>query len=650
VIAGLAVLVTPLGRMGVAVVVARLVLRGIQPGIYPRGGSVHLRVWFAERFADNVGAMNLAGAPWMILYARALGATIGAGVDLHSLPPITGHLKIGAGASIEPEVDLTGYWLDGDEFRIGRIFIGAGSTIGARSTLLPNARIGKGAEIEPGSAVYGHVPAGQMWGGSPATRQGKAGGDWPELRPPRGGGWVTAFGIGSLALSLLPVLAAIPALYFIATDVLTAQTLSELLLHALLWLPAIVLSWVVSLAVLTIVVVRLLSIGLREGVYPVRSRVGWQVWATERLLDSARTQLFPFYASLITPLWLRALGAKVGSNVEASTVLLLPCMTTIGNDAFLADDTMIAGYELGHGWMRIAPARVGRRGFLGNSGMTGPGRQVPNNGLVAVLSRAPRKARKGSSWLGNPPVRLRRAVAEFDDSRTYDPPFYLKLSRALWELCRVIPLIVSAALGLGVLAALQWLLVTVSPWIAVIAAPAVLLVAGTLAAGITTAMKWLLVGKIHVGEHPLWSSFVWRNEVADTFVEMVAAPWFANIATGSPVLALWLRTLGVRVGAGVWCESYWLPEADLVTLHDAAVVNRGCVVQTHLFHDRVMQLDAVTIGSGATLGPHSVILPAASLGAHATVGPASLVMRGESLPSGSSWGGNPITSWNRVSQ
>ena len=48
---------------------------------------------------------------------------------------------------------------------------------------------------------------------------------------------------------------------------------------------------------------------------------------------------------------------------------------------------------------------------------------------------------------------------------------------------------------------------------------------------------------------------------------------------------------------------------------------------------------------GATLGPHSVILPAARIGAHATVGPASLVMRGEEVPVGSRWIGNPIGPW-----
>ncbi len=69
------------------------------------------------------------------------------------------------------------------------------------------------------------------------------------------------------------------------------------------------------------------------------------------------------------------------------------------------------------------------------------------------------------------------------------------------------------------------------------------------------------------------------------------------------------------------------------------------MVQTHLFHDRVMSLDTVELEDGSTLGPHGVVLPAASIGRDATVGPASLVMRGEHVPDGSRWAGNPIAPW-----
>ncbi len=639
------IFVSPLGRMTLAVIVARIVLFGLVEGNYARGASVHLRVWFVERFVEASGAASLAGAPWVRLYARALGASIAPGVDLHSLPPVTGLLTIGTGSSIEPEVDLSGYWIEGNTFTLGSIVVGADVTVGARSTLLPGSRIGKAAEILAGSAVFGKIPAGQQWAGSPARRMGKSRHDWPVGRPLRGVKWLYAYGFLAMVLGAVPLMSISPALGLALLAAARTNSLGEALAITALTMPLYVALSGLLFAVLTITAVRLLALGIKPGVFPVRSSSGLRVWATEKMLDSARTLLFPVYASLFTPIWLRLLGARVGRNVEASTVLLLPTMTSIGHDAFLADDTLIASYELGHGWMRIARAKIGRKGFLGNSAMTAPGRAVPKNGLVAVLSSTPKKAKIGTSWLGNPPVRLRRAVAEFDETRTFEPSGWLKFARFLWELGRFVPVIISALIGLLTFASLEWILGQTSFSSVVVVAPVILLASATAAAAVTTIAKWSLVGRIRVSEHPLWSSFVWRNEVADTFVEMVAAPWFANTAIGTPVLALWLRTLGAKIGRGVWCETYWLPEADLVTVGDGAVINRGCVVQTHLFHDRVMQLDTVVVAAGGTLGPHSVILPAASIEAHAVVGPASLVLRGETVPGGSQWSGNPIASW-----
>ena len=79
------------------------------------------------------------GAPWLVYYARALGNKVGKGVDLHSSPPVTGMLTLGHRCSIEPEVDLTGHWIDGDLFHVGPITVGNDATVGARTTLLPGA-------------------------------------------------------------------------------------------------------------------------------------------------------------------------------------------------------------------------------------------------------------------------------------------------------------------------------------------------------------------------------------------------------------------------------------------------------------------------------------------------------------------------------
>ncbi|MGE0216923.1 Pls/PosA family non-ribosomal peptide synthetase [Mycolicibacterium sp.] len=644
ILAGFLLFVSPLGRMAIAVFGARILAGTIAPGTYRRGGSVHLRVWLAERLAEASGAENMAGAPWLVYYARALGNSVGKGVDLHSAPPVTGMLTLGHRCSIEPEVDLCGHWIDGDRFHIGPITVGNDATVGARTTLLPGAVVGKNADVAPGSGVVGKVKNGQYWKGSPAVKSGKAKHPWPDHRPPRAPLWVAVYGVTSMLLGALPLTALAAGLAVIGWGIRGTASLSQAVLPALTWLVPATAAAVLVYAVLTVLGVRALAIGLNEGYHPVRSRSGWQLWATERLMDSARNYLFPIYAALLTPWWLRLLGAKVGAGTEISTALLIPKFTVVEDGAFLADDTMVASYELGGGWIHVARATIGKRAFLGNSGITQPGRRVPDDGLVAVLSATPHKAKAGSSWLGSPPVRLRRKPTAADALRTFHPSARLKALRAIVETFRFVPVVVTFGIGVAVLGALQAVVAAGWGWAALAAGP-VLLVAGALACGVAAVAKWLVIGRISAIEHPLWSSFVWRNEVSDTFVETVAAPWFARAAAGTPVMNLWLRALGAKIGRGVWCETYWLPEADLVTLGDGATVNRGCVVQTHLFHDRIMRMDTVVLEPGATLGPHCVALPAARIGAGATVGPASLVMRGDEVPPSTRWQGNPIAPW-----
>ena len=647
VIVGMVGLVSPPGRMGLGALGARTLLRGIRPGTYPRGGSVHLRLWIAERLNDELGAANLSGAAWTPYYARALGARVGRDVDLHSLPPVTGMLTLGRGCSVEPEVDLSGHWIDGDILRIGSITVRAGARIGARSTLAPGSHVGKNAEVGPGSAVLGDIPDGEFWSGSPAAALATARGPWSDSRPPKRRRWVAAYAAGGSAVSMIPIVAIVCAGLLLLPGLRTASSIGEGLRHALWLLPvATVIAFLVT-AILSASVVRAAGIGLEPGHHPIHSRRAWQAWMTLRILDDCRTWLFPLYASSLTPTWLRALGASVGRRVEASTVLLIPGLTTINDEAFLADDTLIGSYELGGGWLRIERVKIGKRAFVGNSGMTAPGRKVPKGALVAVLSAAPRrkKAKPGTSWLGSPPVSLRRTSDITDVARTYAPPRQLRVARAAIEMCRLVPLMISAALAAAVVAALDRILAGSGLPAAALLSGLLLVTAGAVAAGVSSMAKWVLVGRHTSTDHPLWSSFVWRNELVDAFIETLAAPWFARPAIGTLALNVWLRSLGARIGRGVWCETYWLPEPDLVSLHDGATVNRGCVLQTHLFHDRVMSIDTVTLRHGATLGPNSVALPAAAVGHHATVGPVSLVMRGECVPDKTVWTGNPIGPW-----
>ncbi|MFP7366246.1 Pls/PosA family non-ribosomal peptide synthetase [Corynebacterium callunae] len=647
VIAMIVIFATPIGRLPIGGWGARILTTGIKPGDYPRGGFTHLRIWTAERLADASGSRNISGATWVNYFARSLGVKMGKGVDLHSLPPVTGMLTLGNNVSIEQEVDLRGYWIDGDILRLGRIEVHDNARIGARSTLLPGTVVGKGAHLQPGSTVTGdkNIKPGSRWAGSPAQKVGRAKHRFPETHPPRRSRWVPIYGLTSIVLSLLPLIALGAGAAF--TLWLAYLAPLGLALGVLAFSPLGALVAFATYTVMIWILVRLLSIGIKGGITPVRSRLGWQVWAVERLMDDARTYLFPLYASQLTPLWFRSLGAKIGKDVEISTAVMVPKLADIREGAFLADDTLIGGYELGNGWLLTGETRIGKRSFLGNSGIAGPERKLGKNSLVAVLSSTPKKAKASSNWWGSPPERMRRVTVEVEEgeAKTYNPGLGVKIARGIVETARLLAPMVSGLLAALTLLTLQFLLTTFNWWIAWLLGGIVLMAVGIQAMAITVIVKWLCVGRHKATDHPLWSPFVWLNELQDAFVESVAGPWFLIPNLGTGMLNFGLQALGAHIGRGAWVESYWFPETDLCFIGEGATVGPGVVVQTHLFQDRVMSLDTVTVSAGATLADHSVALPAAFIDTSATIGPGSLVMRGDQVPAHTRWQGNPIEPW-----
>ena len=639
--AAFVVLCTPPGRIPVGALGARVIRGRVTPGVYPRGGVRHVRLWAAERWLHASGALNISSANAAKITGRMLGAKIGKGVDMHTFAPVTGLLTVGEGAAIEPEVDLSGVWLDGDELHVGEVKIGAEARVGARSTLMPGTEIRQGAHVEPGSTVTGDKPVkkGSRWAGSPARKVGRSKHRFPDERPPRRPLWALGYGLTSLLLALLPAAAAV-------AGAAAALGLARLADTASVWglLVFAPVGGLVSFGCglgLTWVAVRVASIGVRPGVFPVRSVHGWALWTVTRLMDDARTRYFPIYAGLATPVWLRSLGATIGERSEVSTAVLVPKLTEVRNGAFLADDTMVGTYELGDGWIRTERTVVGKRSFVGNSGMVAPGRKLAKQSLVAVLSASPKKSKAGSNWWGSPPERMRRVEVEAAGEATYAPSRALMRRRGLVETLRLLAPMAQAVLVAVFAAAVVTLLERFGFWTYLLGG-LVWMAVGALAVGSAVVAKWVLVGRQRAGEHPLYSWYVWLNELQDQFVEVVAAPWFFNHAAGSGEMNLALRALGVRVGRGAWVESYWFPETDLCQVGRGASVGPGTVVQTHLFQDRVMSLDTVAIQDSATLAAHSVSLPGSVIGAGATVGPGSLVMRGDEVPAMTVWQGNPV--------
>ena len=274
-------LASPYGQVAVAVAARRVLLPRLRPGRYPRDSWFACRVWFLERLGEYCNLARLAGTPWATRCARLIGADIGAGARLASMPSLTSLVHIGDGATVEAQVDLHGWWIDGQELVVGEVRVGAGASVGARTLLAPGASIGTGAEIEPGSVISGTIPDGEHWGGSPARYLGLAGADWPSQAPapnPRPRFWKFMFACGLAWEGLLVLLALIPGLLALTLCGAPVPSLGGSLLVALGEAGVLAALSTVTLAVLVACTLRVVWRLVRPGLHSDDGALGWALW------------------------------------------------------------------------------------------------------------------------------------------------------------------------------------------------------------------------------------------------------------------------------------------------------------------------------------------------------------------------------------
>ena len=639
------VLASPPARIALQCFCTRVLLRDSKPGRYSRYSSLAARLWFVDRLSEVTRFQRLGGTPWADRYARLVGADVGEGARLATVPPAGSLLHIGAGATVESNVDMRGWWIDGQELVVGEIRIGAGARIASRVLLNPGAVIGDGAEIEVGTVISGEVPAGERWGGAPARRTGSAGDNWPAETPKASGrgGWAWLFGAGIVLELAIEIAAFVPAIGLLALLGSALPTLQTSLVQILVEAAVVAAITVPMTAILVALTLRLVWRLVQPGWYDEHAPVGWALWFGEQLKQSSSTLLFPLYASLYTRPWFRLMGLKVGRGTEISVTTGLNPLVTFGELSQCTDDIGFCGVRSRDGWMAIEPIEIGDRSFLGPGSILRGGTRLDDDSLLGVMTLSPRRPDSGTSWLGVPALELPRVPDATDASRTVNPPKRLKLARGVMDLLRLlVPNTIALVIEVLEIMSLATLAAHFGLAFAIVAAPFVLIAGGLVATAVTVVMKWTLIGRYSRSEHPLWSFFVWRDEMMNAAQEQLADERMLRLAVGTPVMSMYLRAMGSKIGRGVWCETTAVTEHDMITLDDGTAVNRGGCLMTHLFHDRLLRIGPTHLDPGATLGPTAVVLPDTHVGTDTRVLGHSVVLRGEELPAGTRWHGTPV--------
>ncbi len=501
------------------------------------------------------------------------------------------------------------------------------------------ARIGKDVHIGT-----------DTWAGSPARRVSRSEAMAPahSAPPPPVRGPVRRAATAALYAGLV-LLFPLLLLGAIAPGMLL---LTRLLAHPLLYLAAAPLvggSFGLCMAVLVAALKWLLIGRIRPGTYPVHGWFYVRKWIVDQLLALGLDFLASLRATLYLAPWYRALGAKLGRFVELSTATsITPDLLEIEEGGTVADEASLGAARVEGGWMTLARTRLGRRAFVGNSAVVPAGAVVGDGSLVGVLSLAPtgpaEAGRRDATWLGSPPRMLprREPSAAFSDARTFRPSRRLWLARGAFELLRVtLPpagfilvtaTVITAALGL-------WDRVGLAATLGLLPLVYAACCAGALV--VVALAKWTLVGRFRPFVRPLWSGFVWRLELSNALYEFLATPLALDALQGTPFLPWYFRLLGARIGRRVYSHTTGLIEFDLVDVGDRTALNEDCVLQTHLFEDRVLKASHLRVGADCTVGAGSVVLYDARMEDGARLDAISLLMKGETLPAGTAWAGSP---------
>ncbi|HEY4330008.1 MAG TPA: Pls/PosA family non-ribosomal peptide synthetase, partial [Phycisphaerae bacterium] len=153
----------------------------------------------------------------------------------------------------------------------------------------------------------------------------------------------------------------------------------------------------------------------------------------------------------------------------------------------------------------------------------------------------------------------------------------------------------------------------------------------------TILAKWLLVGRLKPGNYPMWGFFHLRWWLMHRILDAVAVEYLE----GTPLLNLYFRLMGAKIGRNVHFRSYNIGAFDLVSVADDTCLGDGTGLLGFTFEGGFLRLGPVKVGRRCHVGAGSVLQLGSSMQDDSRLMHMSLLPEGMRIPSGETWFGAP---------
>jgi len=116
---------------------------------------------------------------------------------------------------------------------------------------------------------------------------------------------------------------------------------------------------------------------------------------------------------------------------------------------------------------------------------------------------------------------------------------------------------------------------------------------------------------------------------------------FLNWIRVTPLLTLYHRLMGMKVGARVQINTAVIADQNLITIGDDSVVGGDATLVAHVAERGQLVTAPVRIGRKVTIGLMSVILPGCEIGDGAVIAAGAVLSKGARVGPGEVWAGVP---------
>ncbi|HXY58588.1 MAG TPA: Pls/PosA family non-ribosomal peptide synthetase [Methylocystis sp.] len=158
--------------------------------------------------------------------------------------------------------------------------------------------------------------------------------------------------------------------------------------------------------------------------------------------------------------------------------------------------------------------------------------------------------------------------------------------------------------------------------------------------------KWLVIGRTRPGRYPLWGVYYYRWWLAQRLMGLTHAKWFQV----SPLMNLYLKALGARIGKDAQISEFEAGAIDLVSIGDGACLGAKLKLSNARVVGNELIIGAIDIGADAYVGSSCAIEEDVVIGAGAALEDLTSAPAGARIGAHEIWNGSPARKTGTVDE